>query len=212
MQGSTVQFAIKDKTTLATILSRAKVEQVIPPVANGSRRTNTQQIMLPRPDSPLSPVPNARKSSRMSEIWAVTGRRSIMPSQTTRTGRRQDAQLLCENTAALVLRTVSSIHYLSTGGHSLVPVLGFAPSWMSEDFPFVKILLLRQRDTPYSLFDFLIVPPDFTYAAMWHLYFPTVPHALLTLDWRFLNSCCTLPRTFVFNAGCLGGTLSLVSY
>lgn len=79
MQGSPGPFVTRDKTTLTTTHSRAKVKTVIPPgrpchtsliivpdihpyllltAADGFPQRNTQRIMLARPDSTSSPVPN----------------------------------------------------------------------------------------------------------------------------------------------------------
>ena len=106
----------------------------------------------------------------MSVIWGVTRRRPIMVCFTfqyhiTRlispTSLAQQPGLVVakmRSSCATIrppslLRTVSGIHYLSSGGHSSVPVLVSPPNCMPEHFSFP---LPRQRDTltPILIFSF----------------------------------------------------------
>ena len=102
------------------------------------------------------------------------------------TGLAGQPGLVVAKHSRLGLRTVSRVHYFSAEGRFLVPAPGPARNWMPEDFPFVEFLLLHQRDTsaPSLISHCIRILLSFRMLPMWHLFFPTAPHVLLTLDWR----------------------------
>ena len=237
MQGSPGPFVTRDKSTLTTTHSRAKVKTVILPgrpchtsliivpdihpyllltVADGFPQRNTQRIMLARLDSTFSPVPNgvlALFSLNTALTLRLSSSKMFANVNNLRRHRRKVHSGLYHFSVSFQLTDITHQPRLTTRtGPSprcaaLVRGDGRLNSYQRSQ---VYTTCCSISVAPLLLFlIFSLCPLVLRMLRCRIFYFHTVPHALLMLDF---NSCCTLPHTFVFNAGCSEGTSSLGSF